>query len=255
VRLEPTPAAHDARLQHDHPCIPVPRAYRRVSSPRRLGCPESSALTLHASRGVAVAEISLSGGEPDYTLFVLGRAIGILEARKERFALSGVEQKSAANLRGVPSHTAILRRTLCSNESTGCETWFTNHLDPEPHSRAVFSFLRLQTRLDRATKARSAGSLGLAPTVSTAVRGPSWGAPSPRPLGLAPIRLLDQILETTSRALDAVLVYSCNLRFSDENARCGPCWPTQQPQARAGRPLPKPTQVPARPDRMEASRP
>jgi len=38
-------------------------------------------LNLSATRGVAVCELSFATGEPDYTLFVDGKAIGTVEAK------------------------------------------------------------------------------------------------------------------------------------------------------------------------------
>ena len=48
-------------------------------------------INLSASRGVAVCELSFKTGEPDYTLFVDGKAIGTNEAKPEGDTLSGVE--------------------------------------------------------------------------------------------------------------------------------------------------------------------
>ena len=40
-------------------------------------------INLSAARGVAVCELSFKTGEPDYTLFVDGKAIGTIEAKPE----------------------------------------------------------------------------------------------------------------------------------------------------------------------------
>lgn len=42
-----------------------------------------ASLNLHASRGVAVREMQSHGGPADYILFVGGKALGIVEAKKE----------------------------------------------------------------------------------------------------------------------------------------------------------------------------
>jgi type I restriction enzyme R subunit len=40
-------------------------------------------INLSASRGVAVCELSFATGEPDYTLFVDGKALGTVEAKPQ----------------------------------------------------------------------------------------------------------------------------------------------------------------------------
>ena len=52
-------------------------------------------LNLHASRGVAVREMQSFGGSADYVLFVDGKALGIVEAKKEGTTLSAVAEQSA----------------------------------------------------------------------------------------------------------------------------------------------------------------
>jgi len=97
-------------------------------------------LNLYARPGVAVRELSFSTGEPDYTLFVEGRAIGTVEAKPTGHSLIGVEEQSAKYVAGPPTDIRTWAAPLpFSYESTGDETRFTNHLDPEPRSRAVFA--------------------------------------------------------------------------------------------------------------------
>lgn len=57
---------------------------------------------LSASRGVAISELSFATGEPDYTLFVDGRAIGTLEAKQDGETLTGIEEQSNKYDAGVP---------------------------------------------------------------------------------------------------------------------------------------------------------
>ena len=47
--------------------------------------------------------LSFATGEPDYTLFVDGKAIGKTEAKPARATLSGVEEQSTKYVFGVPS--------------------------------------------------------------------------------------------------------------------------------------------------------
>lgn len=60
------------------------------------------ALNLAAARGVAVCELSFATGEPDYTLFVDGKAIGTVEAKPAGHSLVGVEEQSTKYVTGVP---------------------------------------------------------------------------------------------------------------------------------------------------------
>jgi type I restriction enzyme R subunit len=105
-------------------------------------------INLSASRGVAICELSFATGEPDYTLFVDGKALGTVEAKPEGHTLTGVEEQSTKYVAGVPSGLPAWRKPLSfSYEATGKETRFTNRLDPDPRSRNVFAFHRPETLL------------------------------------------------------------------------------------------------------------
>ena len=109
---------------------------------------DKSAVNLSASRGVAVRELTFKTGEPDYTLFVDGKAIGTIEAKPTGHSLTGVEEQSEKYVKGVPFGIPAWRSPLpFSYESTGTETRFTNRLDPVPRSRNVFAFHRPETLL------------------------------------------------------------------------------------------------------------
>src|SRR5438046_2264859 len=109
---------------------------------------DKNAVNLAASRGVAVRELSFKTGEPDYTLFVDGKAIGTVEAKPTGHSLTGVEEQSEKYVKGVPFGIPAWRSPLpFSYESTGRETRFTNRLDPVPRSRNVFAFHRPETLL------------------------------------------------------------------------------------------------------------
>ena len=114
---------------------------------------DKSAVNLTAGRGVAVSELSFQTGEPDYTLFVDGKALGTVEAKPEGHSLTGVEQQSAKYVTGVPFGLPHWASPLpFSFESTGAETRFTSRLDPEPRSRGVFAFHRPETLFDQIKK-------------------------------------------------------------------------------------------------------
>lgn len=51
-------------------------------------------INLSAARGVAVREMPSQGGPADYVLFVDGKALGVLEAKKAGTTLSGVAEQS-----------------------------------------------------------------------------------------------------------------------------------------------------------------
>jgi type I restriction enzyme R subunit len=109
---------------------------------------DKSQMNLHVAKGVALRELSFKTGEPDYTLFVDGKAIATVEAKPEGHSLTGVEEQSTKYVTGLPSGLPSWRSPLpFSYESTGTETRFTNHLDPEPRSRNVFAFHRPETLL------------------------------------------------------------------------------------------------------------
>jgi type I restriction enzyme R subunit len=96
-----------------------------------------------------VRELSFKTGEPDYTLFVDGKAIGTIEAKPAGHSLTGVEEQSEKYVRGVPFGIPAWRSPLpFSYESTGTETRFVNRLDPVPRSRNVFAFHRPEALLN-----------------------------------------------------------------------------------------------------------
>lgn len=106
-------------------------------------------VNLSAQRGVAVEELSFAKGEPDYTLFVDGKAVGTVEAKPVGHSLVGVEEQSAKYIHGAPASLPKWHDPLpFCYESTGEETRFTNHLDPEPRSRPVFAFHRPETLVE-----------------------------------------------------------------------------------------------------------
>jgi type I restriction enzyme R subunit len=109
---------------------------------------DKRAANLAAARGIAVRELTFKTGEPDYTLFVDGKAIGTIEAKPAGHSLTGVEEQSEKYVRGVPFGLPAWRSPLpFSYESTGKETRFISRLDPVPRSRNVFAFHRPETLL------------------------------------------------------------------------------------------------------------
>jgi type I restriction enzyme, R subunit len=116
-------------------------------------------INLSASRGVAIRELSFARGEPDYSLFVDGKAIGTVEAKPEGHTLTGVEEQSSRYVTGVRFGLPAWKSPLpFCYESTGAETFFTNRLDPDPRSRRVFSFHRPETLLAWVQQVAEGGS-------------------------------------------------------------------------------------------------
>ncbi|MDP4791265.1 MAG: type I restriction endonuclease [Verrucomicrobiales bacterium] len=98
-------------------------------------------INLSAARGVAVREMQSQGGPADYILFVDGKALGVLEAKKAGTTLSGVAEQSQ---RYTAARKWIPRRWAdplpFTYESTGVETNFRDQRDPDSRSRPVFAF-------------------------------------------------------------------------------------------------------------------
>ena len=65
---------------------------RQLTASRRI-VQSKDAVNLSASFGVAICELSFATGEPDYTLFVDGKAIGTVEAKPEGETLTSVEEQ------------------------------------------------------------------------------------------------------------------------------------------------------------------
>jgi len=100
-------------------------------------------INLHAGLGVAVREYQTDVGPADYVLFVGGKPVGIIEAKREeegqKFSVheSQVEEYAKAKLK------------LINNEplpflylSTGAITRFADTRDPKPRFRETFTFHR-----------------------------------------------------------------------------------------------------------------
>jgi type I restriction enzyme, R subunit len=115
------------------------------------------AVNLYAGTGVAVRELVTNAGPADYVLFVNRQAVGVIEAKKKGTTLSGVEWQTVKYQTNVPDELpaylvdrerddgSVVRCVPYAYESTGDETWFTCHMDPEPTARRVFWFHRPET--------------------------------------------------------------------------------------------------------------
>src|SRR4051812_14189072 len=96
-------------------------------------------MNISAGPGVAVREFPLKSGTADYLLYADCNAVGVVEAKPEGHTLSGVETQSGKYLDGLPKNLPHFVLPLpFAYESTGDETQFTNTLEPDARSRAVF---------------------------------------------------------------------------------------------------------------------
>ena len=97
--------------------------------------------------GQAVREYQTDVGFADYVLFVGKQAVGVIEAKAEKFGynITAVENQTAgyaaANLKWINNNTPL----PFLYESTGVITRFTDSRDPKPRSREVFTFHRPET--------------------------------------------------------------------------------------------------------------
>ena len=93
--------------------------------------------------GVAVREYPLSRDHSDYALFVNRNPVGVLEAKKVGWTLTGVEGQSKNYLQTLVEKFPNSPVPPCfAYESTGIETQFTDFRDPNYRSRQVFTFHR-----------------------------------------------------------------------------------------------------------------
>lgn len=100
-----------------------------------------STMNLLSSLGVAVRELLTEDGPADYALFVDGKPVGVIEAKR---------QEEGQRLTTVESQTDGYRKSPIKRlnneplrfgyEATGTLTRFTDHDDPKPRSRLVFGF-------------------------------------------------------------------------------------------------------------------
>ncbi len=103
-------------------------------------------MNLNAAHGVAVREYQTDVGPADYVLFVAGKPVGVIEAKREEQAdVLSVHEDQAEGY-------AVAKLKYLHNEklpfvyvSTGVVTKITDFRDPKPRAREVFSFHRPET--------------------------------------------------------------------------------------------------------------
>ena len=113
-------------------------------------------INLNAATGVAVREYQTDIGPADYVLFVDGKPIGIIEAKRaeEGVHLTMHEDQSegyaAAKLKYLNNE-----KLPFVYESTGEVTRFTDYRDLKPRSRPVFTFHKPETFLEYSKQDKS----------------------------------------------------------------------------------------------------
>lgn len=100
-----------------------------------------------ASLGVAVREYPTSTGPVDYALFVGGKPVGVIEAKKDDAGenITAVEGQSGRYANSKFKYVSIDYRIRFAYEATGELTRFTDYDDQKYRSREVFSFHRPET--------------------------------------------------------------------------------------------------------------
>jgi len=98
-------------------------------------------LNLGAARGIAVMEYPLGKDAADYALFIDRNPVGVIEAKKVGWTLSGVTEQSEKYLIGLHEKFPNAPcKPPFSYETTGVETLFADRREPNYRSRHVFTF-------------------------------------------------------------------------------------------------------------------
>ena len=100
-----------------------------------------------ASLGVAVREYPTSTGPVDYALFVGGKPVGVIEAKKDELGenITVVEGQSGRYANSTFRYVTTDYKIRFAYEATGQLTRFTDYQDVKYRSRSVFSFHRPET--------------------------------------------------------------------------------------------------------------
>ncbi len=100
-----------------------------------------------ASLGVAVREYPTSTGPVDYALFVEGKPVGVVEAKKDDLgeSITTVESQNLRYSNSTFKYVSIDYHIRFVYEATGQLTRFTDYADIKCRSRSVFSFHRPET--------------------------------------------------------------------------------------------------------------
>jgi len=98
------------------------------------------------SIGIAVRGYQTDIGPTDHVLFVEGKPVGIIEAKKEQDGCKLISHETQAENYATSKLKYLDNEPLpFVYESTGILTRFTDYRDPKPRSRPVFTFHRPET--------------------------------------------------------------------------------------------------------------
>ncbi|MFD7729686.1 DEAD/DEAH box helicase family protein [Kitasatospora phosalacinea] len=172
------PAARDAIIHRAHRPAPLNEVQAREEIDKLLAAAgwlvqDRDVVNPMAGRGVAVREFTLATGRADYVLYVDGSIVGVIEAKREGTHLASAVAQNDRYAGGVlkEHRLAVWREDepfAFRYATTGTETYFINHLDPDARSREVFAFHRPETI---AAWMRRADEHPDAPTFRAALRG------------------------------------------------------------------------------------
>jgi type I restriction enzyme, R subunit len=106
-------------------------------------------INLHVGTGVAVKEYLTDAGPADYVLFVEGKPLGIIEAKRKE------EGQKLNEHEDQTEGYALAKLKYLDNKalpflyiSTGDITRFTDFTDPKPRTREIFCFYRPETLIE-----------------------------------------------------------------------------------------------------------
>ena len=111
-------------------------------------------LNVSAGTGVAVREFPTSTGPVDYALFVDGKPVGVIEAKKSTLGenITAVEEQSSRYAHSSLKYIKVDYNIRFAYEATDKVIRFTDYNDIKYRSRTIFSFHRPETlrKLDKA---------------------------------------------------------------------------------------------------------
>lgn len=118
---------------------------------------DSNRIDFGAGQGQAIREYMTDVGEADYVLFVDRKPVGVIEAKREEEAhrLTVHEAQTEGYARAKLKWMKDSQPLRFLYESTGIITRFTDHRDPRPRAREVFSFHRPETLREWAKEEKS----------------------------------------------------------------------------------------------------
>lgn len=214
LRQTPRPvdaAARDAIVHRAQRPAPLNEVQARETIDRMLSAAgwqvqDRDQVNPGAGQGVAVREFTVATGRADYVLYIDGKIVGVIEAKREGDHLgSAVEQNDRYAAGVLKEHRLAVWQQgepfAFRYATTGAETYFINRLDPDARSREVFSFHRPETV---AAWMRRAEEKPTAPTFRAALR--NMPPLEPNGLRLAQIDAITGLEDSLARDLPRALI-------------------------------------------------